>query len=285
MVQHGSSRNALTYFDGQWLEGNPGIFGPMTHAVWLGSLVFDGARAFEGTTPDLDRHCSRTVRSAEAMGLGTPVGADEILNLAEDGVAKLPEGKALYIRPMFWATAGFIAPDPETTQFALSVYESPLPDIQGVSCSIASKRRPTPETAPTTAKAACLYPQSGLAIAEARSRGFENAIVLDAVGNVAELASANVLAAKDGVVFTPIPNGCFLDGITRQRVIGLLRDDGVEVVERTVTTRDLLEADEVFSTGNYWKVVPITRIEDQHYQPGRFYKRARELYWDYAHSA
>lgn len=282
MVTHGTSGLALTYFEGEWLEGNPGIFGPMTHAVWLGSLVFDGARVFEGTAPDLDLHCARTTRSAKALGLDVIVEADRILELAREGIAKFPTDAALYVRPMFWATSGFVLPDAESTKFALSVYESPMPDIQGLSCIVSSRRRPTPETAPTSAKAACLYPQSGLALAEARDRGFDNAIVLDALGNVAEIATANLFMAKDGVVKTPMPNGTFLDGITRQRVISLLRDDGVEVVERTLKVDDFLEADEVFSTGNYWKVVPITRVEDSHYQQGRIYQRAKELYWAYA---
>ena len=284
MVTHGKSGQAFTYFDGEWLDGNPGIFGPMTHAVWLGSLVFDGARAFDGMAPDLDLHCRRTTRSATALGLAETVNADRILELARDGISKFPKGTALYIRPMFWATSGFVAPDPETTQFAVSVYESPMPDVQGVACGVSTRRRPTPETAPTQAKAACLYPQSGLALAEARSNGFDNAVVLDAMGHVAELATANLFMAKDGIVATPVPNGTFLDGITRQRVISLLRGDGIEVEERTVSVTDLLEADEVFSTGNYWKVAPITRVDGSHYQPGRFYKRARELYWDYAQS-
>lgn len=284
MAGHNKSSKALTYFDGEWLEGNPGIFGPMTHAVWLGSLVFDGARAFEGTAPDLNRHCDRVTRSAEALGLDVTVEAGRILELAREGIKKHPAGSALYVRPMFWPTAGFVAPDPETTQFAISVYESPMPDLQSIACSISTRRRPTPETAPTNAKAACLYPQSGLALAEGRKRGFDNAIVLDTLGNVAELATANIFMARDGVVETPVPNGTFLDGITRQRVIALLRADGIEVVERTLKVSDLLAADEVFSSGNYWKVMPITRVEDTHFQPGRFTKRARELYWDFAHS-
>ena len=284
MVSRGTPGSALTFFEGEWLEGNPQIFGPMTHAVWLSSLVFDGARTFEGVTPDLDRHCARTVRSAAALGLGPTLEAGLILELAREGIKKLPAGKALYIRPMFWAATGLVAPDPESTQFALSVYESPMPEVRGVSCAISTRRRPTAETAPTSAKAACHYPQSGLALGEAQRRGFENAVVLDSLGNVAELATANLFIARDGRVETPVPNGSFLDGITRQRVIALLRADGIEVAERSLSVDDVLGADEVFSTGNFWKVMPVTRVEETSYQPGRFYQRARELYWDYAHT-
>ena len=273
-----------TYFDGEWLEGNPGLLGPMSHALWLGSCVFDGARAFEGVAPDLDMHCQRVIHSAKVMGLAPPLDGGEVEALARQGIARFDADAELYIRPMFWAESGFVAPDPATTRFALSVYESPLPKPTGSSAVISTRRRPTPETAPTEAKAACLYPQSGLALREAIARGFTNAIVLDQMGNVAEFATANLFIAKDGVAMTPAPNGCFLDGVTRRRVIGLLRADGVEVRERRLTVDDVLSADEVFSTGNHGKVQPYTKVEDRDYQPGPVYEQARRLYWDYAHS-
>ena len=109
-------------------------------------------------------------------------------------------------------------------------------------------------------------------------------VMCDALGNVAEFASANLFMAKDGVVFTPAPNGTFLNGITRQRVIGLLRGAGVDVVETTLTYADLENADEIFSSGNYSKVMPVNRIDARSLQPGPLYRKARELYWAYAHA-
>ena len=105
----------------------------------------------------------------------------------------------------------------------------------------------------------------------------------DMLGNVAELATANIFMAKDGVVFTPAPNGTFLAGITRQRVIDLLREAGVTVVEATLRYPDFETADEIFSTGNYSKVAPVMRIDDRSLQPGPLYRKARELYWEFAH--
>ena len=137
--------------------------------------------------------------------------------------------------------------------------------------------------APTDAKAACLYPNAGRALREAMDKGFDNAVLCDPIGNVAELATANLFTVKDGVAHTPVPNGTFLNGITRQRVIGLLRDDGIEVRERTITVPELADADEIFSTGNHGKVQPITRYEDHDMQTGPIAKRARELYWRFAH--
>lgn len=279
-----STKRALTFFDGDWHEGNPKLIGPMTHAMWLSSIVFDGARAFEGTAPDLDLHCARTVRSAEALGMQPTKQADEILGLAKEGIAKLGAEGALYVRPMFYADTGFVDLDPDSTCFALSVYDSPLPGEQGFSVVMSDHRRPAPDTAPTQAKASCLYPQAGLALMAAKKRGFDNAVMCDQLGNVAEFATANIMIAKDGAVHTPVPNGTFLNGITRQRVIQLLRDDGIEVIERTLRPHEVLDADEIFSTGNYGKVMPVRKIEDRDLQPGPCYHRARKLYWDYAHA-
>lgn len=274
----------LTYsfFDGTWVEGNPKIIGPMTHAMWLASSVFDGARAFAGVAPDLDLHCERVVHSARALGLEPTLSAGEILELCREGIAKFPKEAELYIRPMFFAESGFVAPDPDSTRFVLSVYESPLPGFGGFSACLSTHRRPSSETAPTNAKAACLYPQSGLALQEARARGFDNAVMLDALGNVSEFATANVMAVKDGAVLTPAPNGTFLNGITRQRVIALMREDGIAVKEGRMTPTDLDDADEIFSTGNYGKVMPVTRYESRDLQPGPIATRAHALYFDWA---
>jgi branched-chain amino acid aminotransferase len=276
-------RKALTYIDGIWHEGNPPLLGAMSHATWLSSIVFDGARAFEGVAPDLDRHCQRTLASARNLGLAPMLTAGEIEELMRDGIGRFAAGTELYIRPMFFAEEGFIAPLPESTRFALSIYESPLPRPLGSSVCLSPFRRPAPDQAPTDAKASCLYPNSARAIADALGRGFDNAVVLDPVGNVAELATANLFIGKDGAAHTPVPNGTFLAGITRQRVIQLLRDAGIEVHERTLTWTDVLHADEVFSTGNFGKVLPITRVDRRELQPGPIYTRAREMYWSFAH--
>jgi branched-chain amino acid aminotransferase len=275
-----------TWLDGQWLEGNPAIAGPRTHALWLGSCAFDGARAFEGVAPDLDRHCMRANDSAIALGLKATKRWEEMVEIAREGLTYFDPDAAVYIRPMYWAEQGgfyAVPPLPESTRFCLTIYETPMPEPQGFSATLSHCRRPTPESAPVNAKAACLYPNSARALMEARSKGFDNAVVLDAMGNVAELATANLLLVKDGVVHTPYPNGTFLNGITRQRVIGLLREAGYQVHERIVGYSELLDADEIFSTGNYAKVMPLTRIETRDLQPGPVYQKARELYWQWAH--
>ncbi len=155
----------------------------------------------------------------------------------------------------------------------------------GFSVTLSPFRRPTYETAPVDAKAGCLYPNNARAMFEAKSRGFDNCLVRDMVGNVAEFANSNVFMAKDGVVFTPIPNGTFLAGITRKRVIGLMREAGIEVIETVLRYEDFEKADEIFATGNASKVMPVTRIDGRSLQPGPLFRKARELYWEFAHSS
>jgi branched-chain amino acid aminotransferase len=285
-VAFNAKSNALSFIDGSWHEGNPPIIGPMTHAAWLGSVVFDGARAFEGVTPDLDRHCERCVQSAEIFGLKAILSAGEICEVALDGIKRFPPGTALYVRPMFFAEehGGILQPDPESTRFVLTLAEAPMPPATGFSVGLSSYRRPTLESAPTDAKASCLYPNGARALKEVNARGFENAVMLDALGNVAEFATANLFMVRDGVCLTPYPNGTFLNGVTRQRVISLLRNDGVEVIETTIRPHELDQADEIFNTGNYGKVQPVTRYEGRELQPGPVFRRSRELYWDFAHS-
>jgi branched-chain amino acid aminotransferase len=137
---------------------------------------------------------------------------------------------------------------------------------------------------PINAKAGGLYPNNARALFHAHARGFDNAVVCDVLGNVAELTTSIIFTAKGGVVYTPIPNGTFLAGITRQRVIGLLRDAAVTVIGKLLTYQELELAAEIFSTGNDSKVVPINRIDGQSLHPGPTYTKARELHWSFAHS-
>jgi branched-chain amino acid aminotransferase len=276
-----------TFFDGTWHEGNVPLWGARTHAIWLGSSVFDGARVFEGVAPDLALHCARVNASAKTMFLKPDVLVEDMVNLTREGMTKFSAGTTLYVRPMYWAErAGplALAPDPDSTRFALTLYDSPMRKPEGFSVTLSPFRRPTADTAPVDAKAGCLYPNNARALFEAKSRGFDNCLVRDVIGNIAELANSNVFMAKDGVVFTPIANGTFLAGITRRRVIGLLRDAGVSVIESVLRYADFETADEIFATGNASKVLPVSRIDERALQPGPFFRKARELYWAFAHS-
>ena len=276
-----------TYVDGDWHEGNVALIGPRSHAMWLGSSVFDGGRWFEGVAPDLEAHSRRVNSSAIALGLKPSMSPEQIVGLTWDGLKKFDGKTAVYIRPMYWAEHGGymgVPADPASTRFCLCLYESPMLPPTGFSIGLSPFRRPSMETMPTNAKAGCLYPNNGRAILDAKMRGFDNALVLDMLGNVAETGSSNIFLVKNGQVFTPAPNGTFLSGITRSRTMSLLAESGHTVVEKTLSVREFLEADEIFSTGNHSKVVPVTRIEDRNLQPGPVATKSRELYWEWAHS-
>jgi branched-chain amino acid aminotransferase len=276
-----------TFFEEDWHEGNVPIMGPRTHAAWLCSVVFDGARAFEGVTPDLDLHCARVNDSAKKLFLKPTVSVEKWMKLTREGLSRFDKDASLYIRPMYWAEKDgpwIQAHDPESTRWCLSIYEAPMRKPTGFSITLSPFRRPTLETMPVDSKAGCLYPNNARALFEAHARQFDNAVVCDMLGNVAELATSNIFMAKEGVVFTPAPNGTFLAGITRQRVIALLRENSVTVIEKTLTYHDFQAADEIFSTGNYSKVVPVIRIDDRSLKPGPMYTKARDWYWAFAHS-
>ena len=283
-----TERPALTFHNGQWIEGNAPLFGALTHGMWLGSFVFDGARAFDGLVPDLRLHCARCIESAKRLHMAPNITADHLVELCLDGVQRLGPDKAYYLRPMIWCDNGFIVPDPDTTLFAVTVWDMPMPDVSsGFSAMLSSYRRPARDQAPTDSKSSCLYPNAGRAMADARAQGFNNAVVLDPVGNVAEFASANLFLVKDGTVITPAPNGSFLNGITRQRVIALLEANGIPVLQMQVTAEDLEEASEIFSTGNHAKLSPVTRYgtssaASRSLPVGPIFKQARTLYMDYA---
>ena len=274
--------NTIFYYDGQWLDENPRLTGPMDHAFWMSTVVFDGARAIKGLVPDIDAHCERLTNSARTMMLKPTMEPAQVAELCREAVRRLPRDGDYYIRPMYFAREGFVIPDAESTDFVLVVHESPMPSEDGFSAHVSPYRRPARDMAPTDSKASCLYPNTQRALAEAARRGFDNAVVLDANGNVAEFGTANLWIARDGVAMTPAWNGTFLKGVTRRRVMQLLRDEGIEVVETALTVADLEQADEIFSTGNYGKVMPLTRFENRELQPGPVYRRSRELYFEFA---
>lgn len=269
----------LTYYKGSWAEGNVPLYGAMDHSVWLGSSVFDGARAIGGRLPDLLPHLERVVVSAERLGLRCPLSVPEMAALVHEGVARFAPGADLYIRPLVFGCEGFLIPEAEHSGFALTLFDAPMPAFTGFSACLSPLRRPDADMAPTDAKASALYANSTRVMREAKARGFDNAVVLDSAGAVTEFATSNLFAVTAaGEVVTPAPNGTFLAGITRARVIALLAEAGVTVVERTVLPAELDSAVEIFSTGNYGKVTPCVRYGQRTLPVGPMAALARERY-------
>jgi branched-chain amino acid aminotransferase len=284
-----TGKTIRTYFNGEWHDGDAMIMRAADHGAWLGSSVFDGARYVQGLAPDLHAHCARVNRSAEALMLRPTVTAEDMVQIVHDGLKSYPKDAAVYIRPMYWGIHGditAIVPQQDETGFAICLEEIPMaPDSASATLGRTRFRRPLLEDAVVNAKAGCLYPNNARMLVDVRSRGFTNALVADAIGNVAETATANIFMVRDGVVLTPVPNGTFLSGITRARHITNLRADGVDVRESVLSFQDFEEADEVFMSGNMNKVTAVTGVEDKSYQVGPVTRRVRELYWDWALSS
>jgi branched-chain amino acid aminotransferase len=275
-----------TYFEGQWHDGDVAVMKAADHGIWQGTSVFDGARLFDGLCPDLDKHCARLNRSALALMITPSHSPDEIEAIIREGLQAFSASQAVYIRPMYWALHGSklgVAPLPNATGFAVSLEEVAMPPADfATTLTRTSFRRPVMEDSVCNAKAGCLYPNNARMLVEAEAKGYGNALVADAMGNVAESATANVFFVKDGVVSTPIANGTFLSGITRARHIANLRADGFEVRECVLSFEDAHAADEIFLSGNFAKVTAVKEFDGTLYPNRPVTERARKLYMDWA---
>ncbi len=282
-TQSGATR---TYWEGRWHEGDLPVMKASDHGIWQGSSVFDGARRFDGLVPDLDKHCARLNRSAEALMITPTCATEDMIAIIREGLADFAPDRAVYIRPMYWGIHGSdlgITPQPGATGFAIALEECAMPSPAYATTLTRTRfRRPVLEDAVCNAKAGCLYPNNARMLAEAKAKGFGNALVADALGNLAESATANVFLVRDGVVFTPVANGTFLSGITRARHIANLRADGVEVIETVLTFEDAHRADEIFLSGNFAKVTAVAEFDGTLYPHRPMTERARRLYLDWA---
>ncbi len=277
-----------TWFEGRWHDGDVAVMKAADHGIWQGSSVFDGARMFDGLVPDLAFHCARVNASAEALMITPTCDPAKMEAIIRDGLKAYGPNDAVYIRPMYWALDGSdlgVAPALGATGFAISLEQVAMPPAAfQTSVTRTRFRRPVLEDNVCNAKAGCLYPNNARMLVEAKAKGFGNALVADALGNLAESATANVFLVKDGTVFTPIPNGTFLSGITRARHIANLRADGVTVIEKVLTFDDAHAADEIFLSGNFAKVTSVRAFDETDFKTRAMTERARSLYWDWAKS-
>lgn len=279
---------AQTYLNGDWHEGNIALFGVEEYASWLGMSVFDGARAFSGVFPDGDKHCQRSLRSAEALGLEHGREWEDIYQLCLEGIAKFRHGANLYVRIEFWDRSKYAdvksccGTDAVTAAagFAIVIEEIPLKRA-GFTATMSKYRRCAADQAPTHAKASCLYPTGILAAKQAKEEGFDDAVLCSPDGKVAEFTMSNIFHVNKNTIITPEPNGSFLNGITRQTMIKLFEKAGLHVEVRPVFPAELDHADEIFSTGNASKIQPVTNYKGRDLSTD-FATMGWELYWEYS---
>ena len=274
--------NSIVWFDGEWNDGTKPIMSTMSQSYMHGSTIFDGARAYNGSIPDLHKHCERLINSSKIFGLNLPISKEKLIDLCKEGADLFEKDSELYIRPSIFCEDGFLIPDAQSSKLAITIFRAPMPSKKGFTAMLSNLRRPHPKMAPTLAKASSLYANTSLALSEASKNGYDNVVMRDGNENIVEFGSANLFMVKNGRILTPEWNKTFLNGITKKRVISLLQQKGIEVNEQAITLDQLLNADEVFSTGNFGKVLPVIKIDNTYYEVGDITITSISLYQEYA---
>ena len=276
-------RDGSIWTDGRLSPWRDARLHVLSHGLHYASAVFEGQRAYEGTVFKLTQHTERLHASATAMGFTIPWSVQEIDDACREVLAvnRISDG---YVRPIAWRGSEMMGVSARNNTIHLSIaawpwpsYFSPEARDSGIKLRTAGWRRPAPETAPVHAKAAGLYMICTLAKHQAEHEGFDDALMLDYRGRIAEATGANIFLVVDGVLHTPDPD-CFLNGITRRTVIDLARARGYKVVERAILPGELADAQEVFLTGTAAEVTPVGRIDDHRFQVGETTRRLRDDY-------
>ena len=266
-------RDGHIWFDGEMRNWRDAKVHILTHAMHYASAVFEGERAYGGEIFKVREHHERLAESARALGFELPYSVDAITQAANDVLEKneIVDG---YIRPIAWRGAEMMGVSAQETKIHLSIaawpwpsYFSPEARLKGIRLKTARWRRPAPDTAPVKTKAAGLYMICTLSKHEVEAEGFDDALMLDWRGRVAECTGANIFLLQDGVLHTPTPD-CFLDGITRRTVIELAEKRGYRVVDRVIMPEELANSEEVFVTGTAAEVTPVSQIDDLTFKVG-----------------
>jgi branched-chain amino acid aminotransferase len=262
------------WFDGEMSPWRDAKIHVLTHGLHYASAVFEGQRSYGGEVFRLREHTERLFESARQMGFELPYTVEQI-NDANRQVLAVNNISDGYVRPVAWRGSEMMGVSAQTNTIHVAIaawewpsYFTPEARLKGIKLQGSKWKRPSPETIPAKTKAAGLYMICTLSKHDAEAAGFDDALMLDWRGRLAEATGANVFVVFDGVLHTPIPD-CFLDGITRQTVIGLAKARGIEVVERVIMPDELAGADEVFVTGTAAEVTPVGQIgDDLHFQVG-----------------
>ena len=266
-------RDGWIWMDGGFLPWREAKLHVLTHGLHYASGVFEGERCYAGNIFKLREHTERLIRSGRLLGFEIPFTADEIDAASIETVRRNGHAEA-YIRPIAWRGSEMLAVSAQKTKIHLAIACWGWPNLfgenrmKGVRLGMAKWRRPAPDTAPTASKASGLYMIGTLSKHAAEAEGFDDAMMLDFKGDVAEATGANAFFVFDGELHTPTPV-CFLDGITRRTVMRLARNRQIKVVERTIRAEELPKASEVFLAGTAAEVTPVRAIGDHAYTPGQ----------------
>ena len=277
-------RDGFIWYDGELRPWRDSQLHVLSHGLHYASAVFEGERVYAGRIFKLREHSERLAYSAERLGFSLPFGVDKIDLACQEVVCAngIEDG---YVRPLAWRGSEMMGVSAQTTTIHVAIaawdwgaYFDSSAQTQGIRLALAAWRRPSPQTIPSDSKAAGLYMICTLAKHQAEADGFEDALMLDWRGRVAEATGANIFLVRGGELHTPTPD-CFLDGITRRTVMALAGARGIAVVERAIEPDELADAEEVFLTGSAAEVTPVRQIGEHHYAVGPI---TRQMIQDYA---
>ena len=271
------------WYNGEFVKWQDAQVHVLTHGLHYASSVFEGERAYGGEIFELTKHTERLHKSAEYLGFEIPYSVEEIDNACKETLKRQGLENA-YIRPIAWRGSEMMGVSAQSNRINLAIavwdwpsYFDPAEKMKGIRLDIAKWKRPDPATIPCKSKASGLYMICTLSKHEAEAKGYADALMFDYRGRVAEATGANVFFTKDGVIHTPTPD-CFLDGITRQTVIGLAKKRGLEVIERAIMPDEMASFEECFITGSAAEVTPVSEIGDFNFAPGPISKAMVEDY-------
>ncbi|MBY0462108.1 MAG: branched-chain amino acid aminotransferase [Alphaproteobacteria bacterium] len=278
------NRSGIIWMDGKLIPWKDAKLHVLTHSLHYGSAVFEGSRAYNGTVFKLKEHNERLHKSAELLGYKIPYSV-EILNKATIELLKANHLKDAYIRPVAWYSGDSLSLGAPASKVHVviaawvwkSYFQQNGTTNKGLKLMWAPWVRPAPTMAPVAAKAAGLYITGTLSKHQAGQKGFDDALMLDYRGFIAECTGANVFMVKKGELHTPLAD-CFLNGITRQTVISLAKDLGIPVHERHIKPEELNEIDEMFVTGTAAEIVPVSQIADIHIKSGPITEKLMHAY-------
>lgn len=266
-------RDGHIWLDGKLVPFRDAKLHVLTHALHYASCVFEGERAYDGEVFHLTEHSQRLYDSAKLMDFTIPYSVEDIDRATRETIAanKMPN---CYVRPVAWRGSEMMGVSAQQNKIHLAIavwewpsYFSPEAKMKGLRLQISDWRRPAPNTAPTKAKAAGLYMICTLSKHKAERDGYQDALMLDWRGQVAEATGANIFFAKDGKLHTPTPD-CFLDGITRRAVIAMAKARGIAVIERAIMPEEMSGFQECFLTGTAAEVTPVSEIGPYMFKPG-----------------
>ena len=276
-------RSGHIWLDGKFVDWKKAKIHVLTHGLHYGSCVFEGSRVYDGKIFKLNEHTERLYNSAKLLGFKIPYSKKKIISVSKLLIKK-QKIKNGYLRPFAWRGSEMMAISAQKTTihvalaaWKMSTYFNPQKQLKGIKLQTAYWRRPAPNTAPTQAKASGLYMICTLSKHYAEMKHYDDSLMLDYKGRVAESTGSNIFIVKKGILYTPIAD-CFLNGITRKTIVSLAKKNNIKVYEKHIFPKELLKAEEVFLTGTAVEITPVSQIDNKKFKIGPVTKKLIELF-------